>query len=73
MREKSMLFFKVDLLNELFPELATEAKKDVCNAILADVLAMHRESDSYNVKEGSALVESADVEQGIGHETAQRQ
>ncbi|GGI70283.1 hypothetical protein GCM10007978_05320 [Shewanella hanedai] len=73
MTEKSMLFQKVDLLNGLFPELGTEAKKDVCNAILADVLAMYREPDLYNVKEGSALVESADAEQGIGHETAQRQ
>ncbi|GGI82213.1 hypothetical protein GCM10007978_20010 [Shewanella hanedai] len=73
MREKSMLFLKVDLLNGLFIELDTEAKKDVCNAILADVLAMYRESDFHNVKEGSTLVESADVEQGIGHETAQKQ
>ncbi len=73
MREKSMLFLKVDLLNGLFIELDTEAKKDVCNAILADVLAMHRESDFHNVKEGSALAESADAEQGIGHETVQRQ
>jgi hypothetical protein len=73
MTEKSMLFQKVDLLNGLFPELGTEAKKDVCNAILADVLAMHRESDFYHVKEGSALVEPADVEPVTVLETAQRQ
>lgn len=73
MTEESMLYQKVDLLNGLFPNLDTEAEKDVCNAILADVLAMYRESDFTHLKEGSTLVGSADVELGRVHEPVQTQ
>ncbi|MFT5788033.1 MAG: hypothetical protein ACI8SJ_000128 [Shewanella sp.] len=43
MTDESMLYQKVDLLNGLFPNLDTEAEKDICNAILADVLEVHRQ------------------------------
>lgn len=43
MTNELMLYQKVDLLNGLFPHLETESKKDVCNAILADVLMVHKQ------------------------------
>jgi len=65
MTDESMLYQKVDLLNGLFPNLDTEAEKDICNAILADVLAVHKQ---LYITTGSVPVAVVDVEQGRGHE-----
>jgi len=65
MTDESMLYLKVDLLNGLFPNLDTEAEKDVCNAIIADVLAVHRQ---LYITTGSVPVAVADVERGRVHE-----
>ena len=43
MTDESMLYQKIDLLNGLFANLDTEAKKDTCNAIVADVLATYKQ------------------------------
>jgi len=61
MTDESMLYQKVDLLNGLFPNLDTEAEKDVCNAILADVLATYKRLSQELVIEGSAPVAIADA------------
>lgn len=39
--ESFVFYQKVDLLNGLYLEQKTEASKDICNAILADVVAMY--------------------------------
>ena len=65
MTEESMLYQKVDLLNGLFPNLDTEAEKDVCNAIIADVLAVYEQQ---YITTDSVPVGAADVERGRGHE-----
>ena len=65
MTDESMLYLKVDLLNGLFPNLDTEAEKDVFNAIIADVLAVHRQ---LYITTGLVPVAVADVEQGRAHE-----
>jgi len=56
-----MLYQKVDLLNGLFPNLYTEAEKDICNAILADVLAVHKQ---LYITTGSIPAAVADAELG---------
>ncbi len=61
MTDESMLYLKVDLLNGLFPNLDTEAEKDVCNAIIADVLTVHKQ---LHITTGLVPVAVVDVEQG---------
>ena len=73
MTDESMLYQKVDLLNGLFSNLDTEDEKDVCNAILADVLATYKQLSLVFVKEDSAPVAVADVELGRGLEPVQTQ
>lgn len=60
MTDESMLYLKVDLLNGLFPNLDTEAEKDVCNAIIADVLAIYRQ---LHITTGSVPVAIVDAGQ----------
>ena len=62
---ESMLYQKVDLLNGLFLDLDTEAKKDVCNAIVADVLAIYKQQ---YITEGLVPAAAVDAEQGKGPE-----
>ena len=70
MTDESMLYQKMDLLNGLFPNLDTEAEKDVCNAIIADVLAVY---ELQYITTDSVPVGAADVEQGIVREPVQTQ
>lgn len=68
MTDESMLYQKVDLLNGLFPNLDTEAEKDTCNAILADVLTIYKQFSLELVKGGSVPAATAGVELAKEHE-----
>ncbi|WP_190273656.1 hypothetical protein [Shewanella halifaxensis] len=62
---ESMLYQKVDMLNGLFSNLDTEDEKDVCNAIISDVLAIYERD---HITEGLVPAAAVDAELGRGLE-----